>query len=243
MTAPLDADGIILAAGRARRFGAPKALLRVGGEPLLARLIRLCREAGLTRIVVVLGPRWGERMRATVELEGCRVVENPDQESMPLRSLQLALSALRPAARAVLHLPVDHPALQGSTIRTLLQTWRPEGKGILIPTWQGRRGHPVLWRREIIERLGDFGPGESPRTLLHRLPEEILEVPVEDPGILRNVNYPADIADLPGVELPGVELPGVDLPGVHLPGVDLPAAGDPRAAAPASASRREEEPE
>src|SRR5882672_8160490 len=85
--------GVLLAAGGGRRFGGPKALVRLAGRLFVERAASVLRDAGCAPVVVVLGAS-AERVRAEADLDGLMVVENPDWESGMGGSLRVGLAAL-----------------------------------------------------------------------------------------------------------------------------------------------------
>jgi molybdenum cofactor cytidylyltransferase len=179
-------------------MGSPKALLVLEGETFLARLVRELRAGGCEEVVVVTGPTTetdsaGIADEATVA--GARLAVNPDRDSPQVESLRAALRALPAGTAAVVVTPVDAPRASRKTVAMLLEAWR-SGASVAIPTFEGRRGHPVLFGGPLFEELlGDELP-EGARTVIQRHSERLALVPVGDPGILLDVDTPADYARL-----------------------------------------------
>ena len=182
--------GLILAAGDSSRMGTPKATLSYRGCTFLELIVRTLREGGLERIVVVLGHQ-AEDIQRQIKVEPAQVVINPDYRSGQTSSVQAGLrSLIADDLEAVLLCLVDHPAVAAETVRRVVATFRQCGAPVVIPTYQGRRGHPVLIARQVIgELLGltrDAGADSVVRK--HRLATQFVEV--EDEGIVMDVDDP-----------------------------------------------------
>lgn len=179
-------DLIILAAGASSRMGHPKALTPIAGEPALSRI---AREAAGFRILVVVGEHENAIRDALPALD-VKWIVNPRPELGRTGSLQRGLTMARGSGALVL--PVDHPLVRGDTMRLLAA--RPEDW--VVPTFGERGGHPL--------KLGPMGiaavmsaPASIPlRDVPKMLGIEVTRVPVEDPGVLANLDTPEDLARL-----------------------------------------------
>lgn len=195
LSAPEPAPGgvgiVVLAAGAGERLGGGKLLLPLQGQPLVRRAVTTALTATRSKIVVVLGHDAG---RVAAVLEGLAVdwALNPDYRQGLSTSLRTGLAALPPGTRAALFVLADQPGVTPGVIRQLLDAYRPGGKKIIVPVYQGRRGNPVLIDRSLWPQLlalrGDVGA----REIIRAHPEEVLAVPVPDPGILQDIDTPAD---------------------------------------------------
>ena len=187
-------NAVILAAGLGKRLGlGPKAWVRLDGKTLLERAAETLQSAGVRRIVAVLPPGFD------FPSPPCFTLHNPCIDTGPYGSLHLGLKQLDPLTGPLLMMPVDHPLVLPQTIETLIaQSMNgslPETPYI-SPTYQGTAGHPVLLQENALKVLRKTPPSDSV-TLRHVLQEsgEGLLCPVDDPGILFNVNHPEDLAD------------------------------------------------
>jgi molybdenum cofactor cytidylyltransferase len=183
-----DWVAVILSAGASSRFeGQPKALLPVGRELAIARIARLCGEAGADRILAVLGPHHTEIEKS---LEGIPVetLENPDWSEGRTGSVQVGLRAVDGASEVLLW-PVDHPFVAELTLERLKSAAARDTLALwFLPTFRGGGGHPVLIRRPALDRILEL-PADAPlRSLLPDLGPQVRRVVVEDPGILENVD-------------------------------------------------------
>jgi molybdenum cofactor cytidylyltransferase len=125
------------------------------------------------------------------------VLRNPDYRLGQLSSLQVALRFLEDHnTEAVLVCLVDHPAMTKPVVRTLLQRFRATAAPILIPTHQGRRGHPVLFSRRVFQELLEAPLQEGARFVVRRHEREVEFVETDDEGILLDIDRPDDYESL-----------------------------------------------
>jgi len=182
--------GLILAAGESSRMGQDKALLTYHGHTFLESIIQTLRAAGLERLVVVLGYHAEEIQRA-LDLQAVQVVINQNYRQGQTSSLQAGLRALtKDAPEAVVLCLVDHPAVSAEVVKRLLDNFRASGAPVVIPTFQGQRGHPVLIAGALFEELLDCSPAEGANTVIRKYREATRYVEVEDRGILLDVDDP-----------------------------------------------------
>jgi molybdenum cofactor cytidylyltransferase len=181
--------GVVPAAGRSLRMGRSKALLSAEGRTFLERVCATLARGGCAPVVVVLrDPDSAEG--ALARRVGARVLANPDPEEGPVTSIRHALRALPTTVRGVAVLPVDHPLVDPATIEELLAAFDGEPAAALVPTYQGRRGHPVLLGRALFPEVLEPDLPEGVRTVLRRDPTRVREVPVDDPGVLIDLDTP-----------------------------------------------------
>jgi molybdenum cofactor cytidylyltransferase len=182
---------IVLAAGASRRMGAPKMLLPLAGKSVIATVVDRLAAAAIDRIIVVAG---AERARIAAALAGRQVavVENPDPDAGMLSSVRCGLRALPPECRAVLVAPGDGPRISPAVVDAMLAALDAGPRGIVVPVHGGRRGHPIAFaighRDEVLSRYDGIGL----RGLLAAHPEDILELPVDDPAVLADMDAPED---------------------------------------------------
>lgn len=191
--------GIVLAAGRSRRMGEPKAFLRLDGRTFLERAVTALREGGCGQVVVVTGPGDDDvtvRISAAAAELGARTAVNPLADSEQVESLRAGLRALDDAVRAAIVAPVDVPRISPGDVRRLADAFGSGGAPIVIPVHGGRHGHPVLFARAVWpELLADPLP-EGARTVIHAHRAELREVPVD--ALPADVDTPEDFRRLRG---------------------------------------------
>jgi len=190
---PNGGAGVVLAAGMSSRMGTPKALLehRAGGTFLDAACAAL-RQAGVHPVIAVVGfhrERIEERLPA-----GTMAVVNPHPELGQVRSMAVGLRAARAEGRefALVSL-IDHPAVATPTVRALAEAAAREPACIHVPVWRGEGGHSVAVPTSLAEALFEAQPGEGARDVFARLGFLVREHPVEDPGILIDVDTPEQL--------------------------------------------------
>ncbi|MCY4573489.1 MAG: nucleotidyltransferase family protein [Gemmatimonadetes bacterium] len=189
--------GVVLAAGSSTRMGTPKALLDADGATFLARLGRTLRRGGCDPVVVVAAAQAGP-VAAEAEQAGARLAVNPGGEGGQIGSLRAAIShlgALDDPPAAFLFTPVDNPAVASETVRAVIRGWECSQAAIVAPSYQGKRGHPVLADMAIANEFLDEGLADGARTVVRRDPARVLEVPVPDPHIADDIDTPQRYAD------------------------------------------------
>jgi molybdenum cofactor cytidylyltransferase len=190
-----DPMAIVLAAGRSSRMGAVKALLDLGGELALARVLRLVREASL-RASVVLGHH-ADAIRAAIDFAraGVGVVVNPAPDRGQSSSVQCGAASLPPGASLLLW-PVDHARVEAATLATLLAAFRARDRAIelVVPSWGGRRGHPLLAGPAAVDELRALRDGEPAHQVLRRDPARVHHVEVADRFVVADFDTPQDLA-------------------------------------------------
>lgn len=183
--------GVVLAAGESRRMGAFKPLLPFGPGRILERVLDHLLAAGVDPCVVVLGHRAGE-LWSLVEGRGGQPVLNPRYRDGMLSSVQCGVAALPPEVEVILIALGDQPEIGTEVFRFLLEAFQASSRGLAVPSFRGQRGHPFLvhrrYREEILQLSGERGL----RELRDRHPEDLLEIPVDTPAVLQDLDHPQD---------------------------------------------------
>jgi CTP:molybdopterin cytidylyltransferase MocA len=173
-------------------MGRAKALLPLDGATFVERAVRSLRDGGCRGVLVVVGTD-GEEIARHAERAGARTVLNPEPEAEPIASIRLALRALEQETGWAAILPVDHPLVRPTTVAALLAAAASAtGEPIVCPAYRGVSGHPGLFPRRLFDAFfrPDLPLGAHSVLELHRA--ELLNVPLDDPGVASNVNTPAD---------------------------------------------------
>jgi molybdenum cofactor cytidylyltransferase len=189
---------IVLAAGRSTRMGRNKLMADLEGEPLLLRAVDAALASRARPVIVVTGH---ESEKATAALQGraISIVHNPDYEKGLSTSLRRGIAALPADADAALVCLGDMPKIEARLLDRLMQAFNPvEGRAICVPAWQGKRGNPVLWGRQFFPEMAALTGDVGAKHLMAEHPELVVEVPVEDDGILADVDTPEALAALTG---------------------------------------------
>jgi len=191
-------DAVLLAGGRSTRMGSPKGMLLFKGIPWIRHQANELVRCGARRIVIVVGEHSDVYRGALVGTpENVQIVFNPDWDSSPFISLQLALAALcEDRGPWVWVQPLDTVVPDELTAAVLRQQCRdaPDGVTVVRPSWQGRHGHPVLLRTDFCETLLQLPATEKSARLdvqIRRLGEDgVLNVPVDAQEVLFDFNLP-----------------------------------------------------
>jgi molybdenum cofactor cytidylyltransferase len=185
-------SAIVLAAGQATRFGRCKQLMPLDGKPLLEHVLDTLQRSTVDDVVVVLGAH-ADEVRERVRFESQRVVLNPDYADGMSTSIHAGLRALPLTATAALIVLADQPFVRSASLDVLMETYRRTGALIVIPTYRGARGNPVLVDRtlfdEILELRGDIGF----RALFGLYAERIVKVELDDPGLVTDIDRQEDL--------------------------------------------------
>jgi molybdenum cofactor cytidylyltransferase len=194
MNAVANVVGILLAAGRGRRFdplGARNKLLQplAAGEPVVVASARHLLSV-LSRVIAVVPPQDGGVADALRAL-GCEVTLCEQADTGMAASLVHAISYSLPQADAWLVALGDMPYVAPATLRALLAAVN-DGAGIAAPVFEGRRGNPVAFGAVHLPALLALQGEHGARALLKSAP--VVEVAVDDPGILRDIDTPDDLA-------------------------------------------------
>jgi len=186
--------GLILAAGESRRMGSPKALLEYRGATFLDTLIGLLAER-CSPVIVALGAG-AEEIRARTS-RPARFVVNPDWARGQITSMQCGLRAVPPEADGVLFTLVDHPAVSMNTIDALLAPG--QGATLLrVPRFEGRRGHPIWFARELIDEFLALPETGAARDVVRLHAGRTAFLDLDDPGIVTDIDDPAAYRTLAG---------------------------------------------
>jgi molybdenum cofactor cytidylyltransferase len=207
---------VILSAGESRRMGRPKALIsfpdvlnqeQAGLTPapsaqktFLEHLIEVTRHPRTGFLRVVVGAHSAE-IRARVKLDDGALVFNPDWQRGQLSSLQAAIRSL-PAAKVegMLICLVDHPLISPGLVASLIKAFDRDKNRIVIPAYRGRRGHPVIFPSALFEELLAASPEVGARSVIHAHADAVVEVPVEEEGVLLNLNDPESLKQIASLE-------------------------------------------
>ncbi len=159
---------------------------------MLAQLLERMTRSRVAEILVVLGPE-AEAVQAHVDLHGARVVLNPDYRQGISSSVRAGLREAGADAAGYLFALGDQPFVDPSTFDRLIDTWLLDRDEILIPTFHGRRGNPVIIRRDLASEASGLRGDVGFRALFDAHARGLREVPVDDPGILIDMDTPEQV--------------------------------------------------
>ncbi|MGA8145782.1 MAG: nucleotidyltransferase family protein [Candidatus Acidiferrales bacterium] len=180
----------ILAAGESKRMGEPKALVPFRGLTFVERLYAATRLAriGITR--VILGAR-AQEIRTKLKVDPSMIVVNPDWPKGQLSSIHAAIRSLSGhATEGLVVCPVDHPLVSLRLVAELVAQFDSSGKPIVLPTYRGKRGHPVIFRASLYDELLAAALEVGARQVVWDHSQDIKEVPTDEEGVILNLNDP-----------------------------------------------------
>ena len=181
---------VILAAGESSRMGSPKALLASHGRPFLEHLVEVTRHPKVGLLRIVLGAH-AEEVRGKLKLDPVTVVINPDWSRGQLSSIHAALRSLPTGITdGMLLCLVDHPLISAALVSELIEKFYATGKPIVVPTYGGKRGHPVIFSGQLFPELLAAPLETGARAVVWAHAEEVLEVPTIEEGVVLNLNDP-----------------------------------------------------
>jgi molybdenum cofactor cytidylyltransferase len=179
---------IVLAAGQATRFGRPKQLVVLGEKPLLQHVLDNLTLSKIDIIVVVLGA-YATEIREQIQFGRACTILNPDYADGMSTSIQAGLRAIE--AEAAMIVLADQPFVTARTFDALIDEYRRVKPSVVLPTFHGSRGNPVIVDRslfaEMMEIRGDIGF----RSIFGNHPVHLL--PVDDRGVVQDIDTPEDI--------------------------------------------------
>jgi molybdenum cofactor cytidylyltransferase len=186
---------VVLAAGRSSRMGAAKQLALIDGEPMLRRTVEAVIASGLSPVVVVTGHE-AEHVGAALKGLSVTLVRNPDYALGLSTSLKAGLEALPADIDGALIALGDMPRVTAEDIAALASAFDPaEGRGIVVPVHEGKRGNPVLWAEAFFPEMKALSGDTGAKAVIAANPEAVFEVE-RGPGVLMDVDTPADLEAL-----------------------------------------------
>ena len=204
MTEPVQAQAIaavVAAAGRSTRMGEPKQLMAWGERTILGTVVANLAAAGAVPVICVVGHR-AEEIIAALGDAPAEVVVNPNYlQGEMLSSYQAGVRRLleqgRDYAGTLLALG-DQPHVPVSVLQAVLAQARRTPDNIVMPRYQGRRGHPFYFPRRLWPAMLALGHDETLRAIVRGAGEVIQYAEVETDAILRDIDTPSDYRQLAG---------------------------------------------
>jgi len=184
-------SAILLAAGESKRMGEPKQLMPLGQSTILEQAINNLLNSAVNEIIVVLGHR-AEEMIKTIAAKPVKIAINPDYWQGMSTSIIAGLNLIDSQAQAVMLALGDQPSVSSQIINQLIEEFYHHDKGIIIPTYQGKRGHPIIfaikYKQKLLELTGDIGA----RQIIKDHPQDILEVAVDSESVISDIDTKND---------------------------------------------------
>jgi len=165
----------------------------------LEQIVSVLRRSEVGGITVVLGAQ-ARRVRESTDLLGADIVVNEDYRQGQLSSLIAGLWRVPREADGILLCLVDNPLITPEIVNGVVAAFRETGRPIVVPVFQGRRGHPALFARAVFEELLNAPAAEGARHVVHANKDRVCEVDLREPGILARIDTPEDYRSHFGTE-------------------------------------------
>jgi molybdenum cofactor cytidylyltransferase len=189
---------VILSGGASRRMGSPKALLSYQGRPFLEHLLDVTKHPKIAVRRVVLGAD-AEPIAKEINLSADEIVINDEWEKGQLSSIHAALRSLPPQTDGVLLLLIDHPLISSALVGELIEAFYSSRKPIVLPVYDGRRGHPLIFSSALYDELLRAPLDTGARSVVWAHSSEIQVVQTNEEGCVLNLNDPDTLQKAFGV--------------------------------------------
>jgi molybdenum cofactor cytidylyltransferase len=183
--------GVVLSAGESSRMGRAKALLPIEGQKFIERIVRVLGLSRVGRTIVVLGHH-ADQLRGQLEHLPVEFVINPEYHSGQLSSLQTAIRHIERDDRCegmLVHL-VDHPFIDVALVDKLIEGFSETKKLIVVPRYKEKRGHPVIFSRELFGELLNAPVDQGAKAVVNAHRQDTLEIEWHDEGITLDIDTP-----------------------------------------------------
>jgi molybdenum cofactor cytidylyltransferase len=187
---------VILSAGESSRMGRPKALLPIDGVRFIEKIVTTLKATRVGRIVVILGHNVAE-LRLKMSGLPVDLVVNPDYKQGQLTSLHAAIRSIEAGHDAdrvdgiLVHL-VDHPYINAGLVNLMIERFYETKKLILVPRYQDRRGHPVIFSKALFKELLAAPLDRGAKAVVHAHRDDTLEIDTNDEGAIIDIDTPEE---------------------------------------------------
>ena len=187
---------VVLSAGESSRMGRPKALLPVDGVRFIEKIVATLKSTHVGEIIVVLGHN-AEEMRQKINDLPVTIVVNPNYKQGQLSSLIAAINTIQSSKRSesvdgiLVHL-VDHPYINPDLVNSMIDRFHETKKLIVVPRYQGRRGHPVIFSSALFAALLAAPLDQGAKAVVQSHRGDTLEIDTEDEGVTIDIDTPEE---------------------------------------------------
>jgi len=193
-------SAILLGAGESKRMGTNKLFLPWGRKTIFEKSLDTLLRSKVKEVIVVINEQIKGKVNGLKDRK-IKVVTNPYYRRGMSTSIRMGIRVMDPKSRGILIALGDQPFLKARTINALMKAFSQWRSGIIVPSFQGKRGHPVIFHRkyekELLKLKGDMGG----RSILEDHPKSVKAVRVKSGGVLKDIdtweNYNPPTLSLP----------------------------------------------
>jgi molybdenum cofactor cytidylyltransferase len=182
---------IVLAAGESRRMGSPKMILPYEGMTIIEKVLENVMASDVEKVVAVLGSHMEEVLKV-IERFQVQHCFNSNYKNGMLSSVKCGFEFLPGDFRAAMVFLGDQPMVETSVINKMINAYNESGKGILVPVFENKRGHPLMVDKKYREEVITLDDPEGLKGLLRRHPDDLLEVDTDNPSVLDDIDTQED---------------------------------------------------
>jgi molybdenum cofactor cytidylyltransferase len=183
----LNISAILLGAGESKRMGIDKLSLPWGEKTVFEHSLDALLRSKVKEVIVVLGGRTGTKVDR-IKDKKMRIVINPHYKRGMSTSIRKGLQAIDPGNQGILIALGDQPLIKKRTVNALINAFGKRKRGIIVPSFRGGKGHPVIFHRkyekELLQLEGDVGG----RSIIEKHPEDVGMVQVKSEGVVRDID-------------------------------------------------------
>ena len=184
-------SAILLAAGQSKRMGELKQLMPFGQSTIVEQAVDNLLGSAVVEVIVVVGYKAEDVIKA-IAAKPIRMVINPDYEQGMSTSIIAGLNLVHGGVQGVMLAMGDQPLVDSQTINGLIDEFCNHDKGIAVPTYQGRRGHPIIFAIKYKEQLLKLGGDVGGRQIIKDNPGDVLDVAVDSESVVADFDTTDD---------------------------------------------------
>jgi molybdenum cofactor cytidylyltransferase len=189
---------VVPAAGASVRMGRPKLLIEIHGQSLIGRVVSALRAGGAGRVVVVAPPAdavEGPEIAAQARKAGALVIVPGTRPAEMRDSIELGLEwlAKHDSPRSVVLTPGDYPGITPEIVAQLLEFAARLPDRVVLPSYNGRRGHPIVLPWKIAVEVRSLPAGAGINALVARHPYGLVELALSEHAVVADLDTPEDL--------------------------------------------------
>jgi molybdenum cofactor cytidylyltransferase len=186
-----DICAIVLAAGESKRMKVPKMLLPYRDKTIIEKVIEKVISSGIEKVIVVLGSGKDDILKVTESMPVTNCYNDNYKQGM-LSSVKCGFRKLDEKCKAALIFLGDQPGIDPDVIKTLIEAYSKSGKGIVIPVFNKKRGHPLIIDSKYRDEIAGIDESGTLRDMVHKFKDDVQEVKVKTLTILKDIDTQED---------------------------------------------------